>query len=85
MSRYSEISKRVGWQSAELDIPTMATVKALHKNIVEHQSEESFVEIVKVWRFGKLPQTIEECDTMQELTQAYKDGRTIFESIEIPS
>lgn len=58
----------------------MATVKALHKNIAVNQCEEAFIEIVKVWRFGKLPQTIEECDIMQELTEAYKDGRTIFES-----
>jgi hypothetical protein len=79
MSKYSEISKRIGWDRIDVAIPTPERAKKLFE-LVQNGDELAFETVFRVNRFGD-PKNKEQIEAMDIINQAFLKGAEIFASL----
>ena len=80
MSKYSEISKRIGWDDSYCAIPSVEVAKELHEKVVKEHCEKSFELVFKIHRFAPTSASELEFEAMKEIFEAFSKGTKIFSS-----
>lgn len=78
MSKYSDISKRIGW-NGHCAIPSPQTAKELHYAVVNEQCEASFEMVFKIHRFAPSPTNKLETEAMYSINKAFITGNKYFQ------
>lgn len=78
MSKFFEISKRVGWVDQVIEVPPIDKLIDLRKKVLADNCEKSYEEIMRINRFAEIPDTIEGLKAMRILNETWLDGKKIF-------
>lgn len=77
MCIYSDISKRIGWNSGRIMIPDLEVVKILYREVQDGDTE-AFENIFRFHRFCEPPKTAKEAETIDLIYNAYQIGTKMF-------
>jgi len=78
MSAFDNISKNIGWEPREVEIPTVNNAKILLKMVKERHCRHSFKRVFEIHRFAKSAETNEQTEAMKIIYQAFEIGTEIL-------
>jgi hypothetical protein len=78
MSRYSDISKHIGWEPKKVNIPTTEQAKELREQITINHCESAFKTVFTIYRFAATAKNEKEYEAMRVIYDAYQKGSEIF-------
>jgi hypothetical protein len=79
MSKYSDISKRVGWNGFTT-IPTVSFATLLRNKVVNEHCEHSFEQVLRIYRFAPTSNTDDGYKAMCIIYDAHTKGTEIFKT-----
>ena len=77
-SKYTEISKSIGYESEPVDLPTLEEAERLYTAVTVDQSEDAFKKVFTIHRFGKSPEDFEQTEISNHITAAFIEGSKYF-------
>ncbi|MCT4590535.1 MAG: hypothetical protein N4A71_22095 [Carboxylicivirga sp.] len=77
MSKYSEISKRIGWEG-HCAIPSETEALKLFNSVVNQHCESAFELVFKIHRFAPTPDSQVEFRAMETINEAFRVGSQYF-------
>lgn len=81
MSKFSEISKAIGWESKSLTYPTLTVAMALRDEVFAG-SESAFVSVFKMNRFLPIAANSAQAEVSLVINGAFEHGRKLLEEKE---
>lgn len=78
MSKYSEISKRIGW-NGKADIPSLEKANELLAKVRNNNDADAFEQVFKIYRFAQAPVGEQETLALNVIIEAYRIGTDIFQ------
>lgn len=79
MSKYSDISKKIGWDDRKISIPTLKEAEQLHDEVLNLRSESAFEQVFIIHRFAPIPDGFgEDFEAMKFINQAFTFGTQTF-------
>lgn len=79
MSKYSDISKKIGWDDRKVSIPTLKEAEQLHDEVLNLRSESAFEHVFVIHRFAPSPDGFgEDFEAMKLVNEAFTFGTQIF-------
>lgn len=79
MSKYSEISKRVGWYSSKrAGIPSLEDAKKLQNAVMVNHDDEAFEKVFFIHRYAPSPDGGEDGKAMEIIWETFKEGANFF-------
>jgi len=78
MSKYSAISKAIGWQNQVVTVPTIEEANNLFEKVRKEHCAESFTKVFTLYRFHDPCMTDDEFESMKIIWKAFELGKDIF-------
>lgn len=78
MSVFTEVSKKIGWASKPIQIPTVEEAQLLLEKVRDKKDKQAFETVFKLHRFAPCPVNHVENDAMLIIWDAFNLGMQIF-------
>jgi hypothetical protein len=80
-SVYTQISKSIGTQGELIDLPTLKEAETLFTLVSENKSRKAFLQVFKIYRFGKTAENFAEQEVSGLIDQAFLIGSRHFKNV----